>query len=75
MLQIVACHGDRQVAATRKGPRGVMGSFGYRLHTARPTPVHPLSWLHRGQLAVEPSHDTAALIVLMHAVWPAKKII
>jgi len=30
---------------------------------------------HRGQLAVEPSHDSAALIELMHAVWLAKKII
>jgi hypothetical protein len=30
---------------------------------------------HQGQLAEEPSHDTAALIELMHAVWLAKKII
>jgi len=30
---------------------------------------------HRGQLAVEPGHDTGDLIELMHAVWLAKKII
>jgi hypothetical protein len=30
---------------------------------------------HRGHLAIEPDHDSGALIELMHAVWLAKKII
>jgi hypothetical protein len=30
---------------------------------------------HRGHLSVEPGHDAADLLELMHAVWLAKKII